>query len=418
MFLGGGAYPLPITLAFIGFLAVLSMREAGARKRLAGFGVVIVLMLGLGAAKFFPSIGFLQEFPRAIDEPSGLSVQSLTFGLFSHDQRLDVYNSRVDDSHIDSPDRLLKGISSDFDDVGMYIGPLVAFLALGGLIVSGRSLWKLAAAIPVFVWLSLGDRPGLSLFRLLHRFPVFDAFRYPERFRFVWLLALLIFAGCGLSWLRRRIASRYGERAGLVAALALVTLMTADLLSVTWPINAMAFPIPPMDPIRFSEFRQSLDMPSYNAEGFTRNRFETYGSWSGHYPALLMNIGVINCYETAIVPRRALAMGSPGYRGEVHLDGGEGTVTTESWSPNHLRFRVDVKSAATLVVNQNWYPNWRAEDGRPVTSKGGLVSVSVQPEDTTIELRYSRRSFLVGLIVSAISWIAVGAFLIRARRIR
>ena len=64
-----------------------------------------------------------------------------------------------------------------------------------------------------------------------------------------------------------------------------------------------------------------------------------------------------------------------------------------------------------LVVNQNYYQDWRAGDGRPVTSLDGLLSVAVGPEDRSIELRFRRPSFTAGLWVSVLSSFAAVAVL-------
>jgi hypothetical protein len=411
MYLGGGVYPLLITLTFLGFYTLLGLAEHGVRKSGLVLGSLVVVMLGLGAVKIFPSIGFMREFPRHTNEQSGLSVESLTFGLFHRDQRLEMAHTQFDGRHIDQPDRLFRGISSDFDDVGTYIGPIVAGLFLVGLAVKGRALWKLAVTLPVFVWLSLGVRPRLSLFNVLHHLPIYDSMRYSERFRLIWLLVVCLFAGYGLQWVRGRIERRFpGRRYGVIVVSAVLALVAIDFYAVTRPIYRNAYRIPPIEIIRFSSFHQVGHLQNYNEHGFTPDEdWEVYGSWSAQYPALLMNLGTIDCYESAYVPRGPIPMGSPKYRGEAYLDGGAGTVTTESWSPNRLRFALDVREPAILVVNQNYYSAWQAEDGRPVTSHDGLIGVEVGPADRVVELRYRRTSFAIGLVVSAISWLALAA---------
>jgi hypothetical protein len=413
MYLGGGVYPVVITLTFLGFLGLLSVAEHGVKKTALVLGTMVVVMLGLGAAKFFPSIAFMQEYPRRADDESGFSVEALRIGLFHRDQRLETSRTQFDGSHFNDPDRLFQGISSDFDDIGMYIGPVVAVLFLAGLLTRGRSHWKLGLALPVFLWLSLGGRASPSLFNALHRLPVYESFRYAERFRLVWFLVLCLFAGLGLQGMRGLLERRSpGRRPGAVVAL-IVAIVALDLFFVTRPIYRSAYSIPPIETIPFSSFQQVGRLETYDAHGFTGGtEWKEYGSWGAQYPALLMNLGTVECYEPAYVPIHAAAMGSPGYRGEVYLDGGAGTVTTAYWSPNRLRYALDVREPAVLVVNQNYYSSWRAHDGRPVTPHNGLLSVEVGPGDRFVELRYRRASFTVGLAVSAMSWIGLIAILI------
>jgi hypothetical protein len=408
MYLGGGVYPVVITLTFLGFLSLLAVAEHGVKRSAYVLGTVVVVMLGLGAAKFFPSIAFMGEYPRHSDDESGFSLEALRLGLFHRDQRLETSHTQFDGSHFNDPDRLLRGISSDFDDIGMYIGPVVAALFLAGLVAKGRSFWKLGVAIPVFLWLSLGGRASPSLFNALHRLPIYESFRYAERFRLIWFLILCLFAGFGLQWVRGLVARRFAvNRHGAIVTL-ILAIVACDLFFVTRPIYRSTFSIPPIATIAFSSFHQVGRLETYNAHGFTGGtEWQEYGSWGAQYPALLMNLGTVDCYEPAYVPIRAAAMGSPGYRGEVYLDGGAGTVTTAYWSPNRLRYALDLSEPGILVVNQNYYSSWRAHDGRRVTSHNGLLSVEVGPNDRFVELRYRRASFTVGLLVSAMSWIAL-----------
>jgi hypothetical protein len=421
MYLGGGVYPIVILFTFLGFFTLLGLREHGLWKSSLLLASVLVLTLALGAVKFLPSIAFMREFPRKMTQLSGFSLESLLFGLFHRDQRLEMNRIHFDGTHFEAPDRLWRGISTDYDDVGMYMGPLVAALFLLGLWVAGRRHWKLGVITGVFLWLSLGDRPALSLFGLLHRLPVFESMRYAERFRLIWLLALCLFAGFGLQWARMRIARRFpGRRHDALVASALLACVLAELFFVTRPIYERAFPIPPLAVQPSPEFRQITSLNTYDASGFMKeSREDVYSSWSALYPSLLMNVGTVRCYETAFVPRRATPMSDPTYRGEVYLLGAEGSVRTLEWTPNRLRYHVEISKPGELVVNQNFYPAWRTGDGRPLRSRAGLLSMHVTPEDRVLELSYRRDSFFWGAAISAVSWLALlGAIARGARRQR
>jgi nitrate reductase gamma subunit len=60
-----------------------------------------------------------------------------------------------------------------------------------------------------------------------------------------------------------------------------------------------------------------------------------------------------------------------------------------------------------LIVNQNYYPSWRAADGRKLGSYHGLLSVPVTPADSVIELSYQRDSFYFGAAISAVCWLGL-----------
>jgi hypothetical protein len=123
MYLGGGVYPLLITLTFLGFYTLLGVPEYGVKRSALVLGTLIVVMIGLSAAKIFPSVELMREFPRQTNEQSGFSVESLSFGLFHRDQRLEMAQTQFDGRHIDQPDRLFRGISSDFDDSQIFVYP-------------------------------------------------------------------------------------------------------------------------------------------------------------------------------------------------------------------------------------------------------------------------------------------------------
>jgi hypothetical protein len=358
----------------------------------------------------------MREFPRQMEQRSGFSVESLLFGLFSRDQLLESSRTHFHGANFDSADSLLRGNSADYDDVGMYIGPVVAGLFVLGLVIAGRKHWKWTATFVLFLWLSLGERPSLSLFALLHELPVFESMRYAERFRLIWLLCLCLFACFGLHWLRACIERLWPHRHVAIGTVsALLALVLVDLFVVTRPIYERAFPIAPLALPRSPEFRQVSWLKHYDKHGFMQeSRYDVYSSWSAHYPALLMNLGAVRCYETAFVPRKPTPMTEPGYRGEVYLVGTAGSVQTLEWSPNRLRYRVEAAGRGKLVINQNFYPGWRATDGRPLSIHDALLAVDVTPKDRIIELYYHRSSFYIGAAISLLSWLALIALQRRA----
>jgi hypothetical protein len=404
MYLGGGAYPLAITLLFLSVLALLDLSDLGPLRTAKRVAAVVGFTVLLGAIKVLPSVAFMRDFPRNAEQPTGFSMQALAVGLFSRDQRLEAAVTQFDAV---GPG-LLRGISADYDDVGMYVGPIVAALFVLGLSFEGRRYWRLAVAFVVFLSLSLGDRLPFGPFQLLHRLPVFESMRFAERYRLVWLLCALLIAGGGLSYLRLLLQQRFPDRRhGDVVVIGALLCALVDLFAVTRPIYQAAFPIAPMRLRTSPEFRQIVGLPNYDADGFVPRPYgqaRIYGSWSAHYPALLMNRGFASCYESAVIPRAAIPMRSRRYRGEVHLVGSRGEVSTERWSPNELVFRVHAQAEGRMVVNQNYYRGWRTADGRPVVSEGGLISVSVGPQDREVELKYSRTSFTLGAAISAVSW--------------
>ncbi len=419
MFFGGGVYPLAITGAFLGLHASLGVREFGVRRIGAALGGLAATALGLSAVKALPAIEFMRDFPRAPDQPTGFSLEGIAISLFSRDQRLEVAVTHFQDF---APGQFWRGISADFDDMGMYVGPVVAALFCVGLIARGRQHWKLVVTLVAFLALSFGDRLAWGPFQMIRELPVFGAMRYAERYRLVWLPCALLIAGAGSQWIRAGFGRRFpGRRVGDAVAVAALLVVLADLFVVTRPIYQGAFPIAPMRLVPFPSFRQIFGMPNYDARGFLpkpHGRMLVYGSHSAHYPAFLRDAGFVACYESAPVPRRAIPARAYGYRGEVHLRGTAGSVETISWSPNELRYRVRAASNGRLIVNQNFDRGWAASDGRPVYAVDGLIAVAVAPGDSEIDLSYSRRTLAPAAVVSGVSGLAALLALRRESRRR
>ncbi|MEY4576509.1 MAG: hypothetical protein RL701_1212, partial [Pseudomonadota bacterium] len=270
------------------------------------------------------------------------------------------------------------------------------------------------------LWLSLGERPAVSLFALLHKLPVFESMRYSERFRLVWLISVCLFAGAGLQRVRTWLEQRWPERRyGFYVTAALVLSIAVDLFVVTRPIYEFAYTIPPLQVPRSPEFRQISWLRNYDAHGMRADVNRNLdSSWSAHLPALYMNLGAVRCYETAYVPRQPSAMTSPDYRGEVYLSSRAGQVRTLDWTPNRLIYEVSVREPSWLVVNQNYYTGWKALDGRALVSHKGLIALQVKPSDTLIELHYERTSFYAGAAISCSAWLAVLLYALSRSRLR
>jgi hypothetical protein len=156
--------------------------------------------------------------------------------------------------------------------------------------------------------------------------------------------------------------------------------------------------LPPLAPKRWGEFRQRK-LPKEKQQGPLSYLF------------FLQNEGLINNYEPLEFPDTAAeAYGAPGYRGEVWLVGGRGEIRTLQWSPNRLRYGLELRGPDIIVVNQRYDPGWRADDGRPVFPLDDLIALSVNASDRTVGLYYRPPFFYWGCLVSALG--AVGAVVI------
>jgi hypothetical protein len=404
MYFDGGAYPLPITLLFLLVLSACMVARRGPRQPALRFGGTVVLTLCFGAVKLIPSIEFMIRHPRKWGEPSGYSLMSLAHSLLDRDQTIAAAE------RFTREEGFWSGVSGYMDENGMYIGALGMLLAFAGLVRHGRRRWELAVCLALFLWLGFGDRIFPSLWGALRTLPVFDSMRVAQRFRIIFMLCLALFAGLGVQALRDLAASRFRTAwAGAVGSAGLALVLVADLLAVNSPVLCDAFTAAPVTVSRPEgaapgSFVQVSKVPSYGriVPGLTYGR-RLYRSYGGLYPAFLANVGVIDAYETANVPREAVPSGSPAYRGEVYLVGMEGRAWFETWTPNRLVIGVQAAGPGWLVVNQNYDAGWKEAHGRSVKPLYRLIGMRVGPGDTRVELQYCPTSFLVGAAVTGLT---------------
>jgi hypothetical protein len=414
MFFGGGAYPLAITGLFLGFYSLLltSFKEYPNWKVARSLLITLAFTLCLGAVKFLPAAEFLGEHPRRVYDYSGFSLNSLRFGLFSRDQTL----GAIARLPIEEPG-FVNGVTGGMDENGMYIGAIPFVLFLVGIGLRDKRRMVLALCFIVFLWLSFGNRSRpIELWTLLHLSPVYDSMRIAQRFRIVFMLCLAIFAGFGLQTVSCYVSRLTGrQKLTLLFTPAVVLVVLMDLLAVNWQVLKDAFPIPPLESGRTSNFYQVWELPSYNKDGWlTSNLANTpslddlddpsrmNSSFGSLYPAFLSNIGTVNCYESANVPRNAAPISSASYRGEVYLVGTEGSVRVRHWSPNRVVLDVNAAGDGFLVLNQNYYAGWQVEgagEAKP-HEVNGLLGVRISPLVQHIELYYLPGSFIWGMAVT------------------
>jgi len=436
MYLNGGAYPLAVTLLFLGVFTLLLafVREypVGLLARL--FGLALLFLVGFGAIKLLPSIEFQRQHPRLVYDYSGYSLNGLRYALLNPAQTLD------DIAALPIEQRgFWDGVTGGMDENGMYVGLLPLGLALLGLRLGDRRRFVLFVSALVFLWISLGNRPRAELWSLLHLLPVYNSMRIAQRFRIVPLLALAIFAGFGVQWLRGWLARRWPAWGVNLLSAAIPGLILLNLLLVSRPILAQAFTLPPVEMPRRAEFTQVWETPSYSEDGWldaaARDKFANGGSgaaaadaqaayterlhisFGSMFPAYRANLGVINGYESANVPRRAVPQSTPAYRGEAYLQGTSGSADIRVWSPNRLAVDVSAEGPGWLVINQNFYTGWHARvDGksRQVQAVDGLLAVPLRPGDSQVALWYLPASFVLGAVISLLTLAGVGVLVTRS----
>jgi hypothetical protein len=292
-----------------------------------------------------------------------------------------------------------------FPEYGNYLGLIgLALMICGAYVVvrRRRALWPIVAGMVTFCVFQLGNLIPLPWW-LVKKLPVYDHLRVPSRFTVIAGMFMCVLIGVAVDeWgapalAQWRSAGRRTRRVGVLvlvaAALFLVDAVSFNILQ--W--NPTFAGAPYTEP-RAASFHQ--------APG---NRARMYV-----YPAA--NQGSLNCFEEtpiAISPRLRANLPADEYLQEPDA----GTVRRVHWSPNRIDLDADLRRPATVIVNQNFGPGWRATGGT-IANEGGLLAVRVPQGQHRLTFRYLPRSVLIGGAISLLAALGAAAFVVMTRRRR
>jgi len=382
MIFEGGIYPVPYALLSLSLFALL---EAIIERRCASMIVILitlVLGLALSGVKLLPLTEFLSRNPRPTfwREPV-LPWASLPRIFFGRDQI-----SKTD----------FTGAWLGWWEYGAYVGVLPALLAMSApFLVRKRSLPVGIMAL-LFFALMFGDYGVMSPWHWIHRIPMFASLHDPVRFRVVLIFCLALMSAMAVSRLEELVRVLHREWAwALTITLGIATAaVVMDLMLVSAPIYSTVSTTAPLKPKRSGLFRQ-VRLPKEEQQG------------PRSFLCFLQNEGLINNYDGFDLPPVSVkAFDEPGHRGEVWLAQGRGKVATLVWSPNRLCYGLELSGPDVLVLNQRYDPGWRADEGRPLFSRGGLIALPVSPSDKKISLRYIPPLFYQGCMLSVLGVLA------------
>ena len=369
MILEGGVYPAPHTALFLGIFSVFLSLKFKSFSFLKLFGIVCLFTFIFSAVKLIPTAEFFRDYPRLVESKDHLSPKMLYYILFSRAQSHDVRYPGIQ----------LYG----WWEYSSYIGFLPVVLWLLGSIFSFKKQWPLIFTGLIFFALALGDFSSFSPWHLLHQIPVFSSHHVPSRFMIGFIFSISLLSGVCLTKLETVLKKTHLNRIGYIFCILPIAFILLDLMSVNSKIFAEAFTTTPPVIHHNSNFSQ---ISGYHHQ---------------MYPAFLQNEGTLNAYEPTHIPTRAIAKTDPNYQGEVFFTS-NGEATIASWSPNKVVVKVHAESKGSLVLNQNFAPNWKAKNKHQVKPHNGLVSTEVIPGDEQITFYYLPTSFIVGSIISFI----------------
>ena len=266
--------------------------------------------------------------------------------------------------------------------------PIWIFVGVGAAIVAG-SFW------PYGPWW------------LLHHLPIFRDLRVPSRYQIMFAIGVPLLCALALDDLRAR---RFW-RPSLTAAVVLIC-----------ALDGLAF-----DYVRYAkvfDLKWSLaaaDTPFY----------QVVGEWRTMMSNVFDNHGAIGCDEEAPLQRALKLDEGPGPQARLE-DPGAGRLEGMRWTPNRVEVDVDAAVPSVVSVNENWNEHWRARlsSGEPVQvirvgprlerdRDGGRLGARVPAGRFTVAFIYRPRSFVAGLVTSALAIpLAVAAWIGSRRRRR
>jgi hypothetical protein len=377
-----GNYGFVFAAMLVAILAVAHCLGHLSVRPLAAGMVIGIFALAFSALKLVPTAELLNIHPR----DWGLSFHTwwgILVSLFSRDQ--DIGRPAI--------------ASFFFSEYGGYLGPPFCMLALVGIFGAWRKSVPWLAGAFLFLMMYRGDTGPNALTMWLRLLPLAGNIGLCGR----WVIPLVFCVGVLAALGTQFLCERWGNWGARIATVLLVVgLIDAWLVcapNYRYLLVTSEFPPPPPSPT----FRQY-----WGQQG------------RGMIVASKANMGALNCFGCGYTFPRGNVLGynEPGYRGEFYLLGA-GDIQQLEWTPNRLKYEVNVPTASSVVVNQNMYPGWTLARGTgAVYAYHELLSVSVPAGHQEIELIYRPRHIIWAFLTSALAIVVLIATWLSENRIK
>ncbi len=384
----GGTYPVPLLFFALAVDTLLRLNDPAARRALT---VSLPLTGGLfaliSAVRLVPVLLWLREHPRLMPLDDSMSVAEVVLAWTAR-----------------AHERAFPGHVFVWPEYGDYIGALpVALFALGIVAAlarrdSGARDRRVDVGVAVaLIWCALGNIPGFSLFGLLHELPVFRSLRVPSRFLYPATVLVALVAGRALADARVLLRDR-GVRPMLLKAF--VAIECAVALAVCIDVVSVNSP----------RLQQGADppLPTGRASAdFLQEGGHDYWRWPT-YP--VRGVGTPVCYVAFDwTPAPQLRIGAVPQQLVEPADAG--SVRSLAWSPNELRFDVELSRPAALVINQNTDSGWDTSLGT-INRTQPILTVDLPAGHHTVTVTHSVRGLAVGTLLTLLG-IAASVWIIR-----
>jgi len=398
MILQDGLLVLMYTAFLLGGMALIASirsRDAGPLYLVMVWGIWSV---ALCAVRLWPMVELLSDTPRNVDDRDFLTLSMAWDALFGIDQR-ELYHSFSEPNH------------SVWGAYGAFTGFVPWLLGLYGALRSrGAWRWPLFAVMILGVVLMFGNFASFAPWTLLRHVPPFQMIRAPYRFVILLIFGISVLSMVGAFELYNDLKSRLNVRwdtrtarrvSFMTGALLLLGVGTTLSFSVRPLLEEMIVSraILPGEISRDKSFGYTVDNPAH-----------MFGHVAAHQC-------IVNCYASipfriGVNPRTPVA----------YVPEGMGSVSLEA-GINQLRLVVNAANPTTVIINHNYHEDWYVMSGN-VKSMGpvglGVIGLSVPAGEQEVVLEFVSASFLLGSVVSALSFaiLLLGILIVTRRKLR
>ena len=317
----------------------------------------------------------------------------------------------------------IHGVAGD-DHLQFNLGYLPVILAILAFMLYWRKNFRYLILLIIFVLLSFGPYSKVDLFKWLWQLNpvVHNIWRLDEFFTFPILLIISVVAGSFFSLFDK---SRSRILLALLMLAAIFSLNNMFWANRRFLYNQNLKEVPKKmvsvvdieerdNPVFQKKFYQvKIKDPLADPEHYQKDG----------YFYLQQNVGMVNWLFTnleinsAAIPKFYVKPGdykyilsapgklefNPIYRGEVFFLDENNHARIQYFSPNEIIVDVELKNLDTLIINQNYYPGWRADKGS-LSNRNGLLALTLDKTGSyKVRLTYVPLDFYLGLIISIIT---------------
>lgn len=360
MVYNGGTHVLPMAIAVVGMLAVVSAAVLRQWRPLMFGAACCVAGLCYAAPKLLPVVSFVssEQFwdTRPPIERPDLTTPEMAAGIYlDPDQKT---RTRLPEQR------------HGWHEYGNYIGELAAVLIAVSLVwtfgARGAPGYWLGLGFAIataafFVW-SLGEFSRFAPASLAHYLPLFSSFRIPSRYG----IAFVLCAALTVGWAARTMGiDAVTGRARTFLALACI-LAAMQLIAR----NRVLF-----EDV-FSEAPLAVSFKPMGGPTALRTDAESnaYQGGSPMLTALMNDRSFYHCYESLQLQHTATA------EHPLVFSDGKATVMATTFSPNRIEFTVAGGSEpARISLNQNYAQGWSSDAGDFTPTAEAMPGVTLTP---------------------------------------